>query len=122
MHSGGEVLRVYNCTLYSALYTVLYSTGRLLDAHESLAPTAVSSSHVFGFSSGQRLWALTKRRDDIVVADIEVDMVADMEVDKVVDIEVDIVTDINIDINTEIQFGERVGHGGWLIVPKFFQP
>ena len=71
-----------------------------------------------------------------MVADIEVDMVADMEVDKVVDIEVDIVTDINIDINIdidididinvninmEIQFGERVGHGGWLIWSKLFRP
>ena len=40
----------------------------------------------------------SKHRDDIVVADIEVDkvdMVADMEVD--------------IEIDMEIQFGERVG-------------
>ena len=40
----------------------------------------------------------SKRRDDIVVADMEVDkvdMVADMEVD--------------IEIDMEIQFGERVG-------------
>ena len=44
------------------------------------------------FYRGQPLWALTKRQDNIVVADIvahnvvdmEVDMVADMEVDKVV--------------------------------------
>ena len=28
----------------------------------------------------------------------------------------------DIDINMEIQFGERVGHGGWLIGPKLFQP
>ena len=27
-----------------------------------------------------------------------------------------------IDINMEIQFGERVGHGGWLIGPKLFWP
>ena len=39
-------------------------------------------------------------------------MVADMEVDKVAD----------IDIDMEIQFGERVGHGGWLIGPKLFDP
>ena len=37
----------------------------------------------FGFPFCQRLWALTKRRDDIVVADMEVDMVTDMEMDKV---------------------------------------
>ena len=30
------------------------------------------------------------------------------------------VADINI--NMEIQFGERVGHGGWLIGPKLFRP
>ena len=50
----------------------------------------------------------SKHRDDIVVANIEVDkvdMVADMEVD--------------IEIDMEIQFGERVG---WLIGPKLVQP
>ena len=47
-----------------------------------------------------------------------------MEVDMVADMEVDMVADINIDIkiNMEIQFGERVGHGGWLIGPKLFRP
>ena len=30
--------------------------------------------------------------------------------------------DINININMEIQFGERVGHGSWLIGPKLFWP
>ena len=39
-------------------------------------------------------------------------MVADIEVDKVAD----------IDIDMEIQFGERVGHRGWLIGPKLFGP
>ena len=50
----------------------------------------------------------SKHRDDIVVANIEVDkvdMVADMEVD--------------IEIDMEIQFGERVG---WWIGPKLVQP
>ena len=42
--------------------------------------------------------------------------VADMEVDMVADI------DIDININMEIQFGERVGHGGWLIGPKLLRP
>ena len=37
-----------------------------------------SVSYNFGFPFCQRLWALAKRRDDIVVADMEVDMVADM--------------------------------------------
>ena len=59
-------------------------------------------------------------------ADKKVGMVADMEVGKMADIEVDMVAEINIDIdikiNMEILFGERVGHGGWLIGPKFFRP
>ena len=40
------------------------------------------------------------------------DMVADMLTDK----------KINIGINMEIQFGERVGHGGWLTGLKLFRP
>ena len=44
------------------------------------------------------------------MADMELDMVTDMEVD------------IEVDMETKIQFGERVGHGGWLIRPKLFQP
>ena len=53
----------------------------VLDAE---APTPVSLSvrksegHTFGFPFCQRLWAIAKRRDDIVVADMEVDMVDDM--------------------------------------------
>ena len=59
-----------------------------------------------------------------MVSDMEVDKVADIEVDIVADMEVDMVSDIKIDIhiNMEIQFGERVGHGGWLIGPKLFRP
>ena len=48
-----------------------------------------------------------------MMANLEVDKVADMEVDTL-----DMVADI--DINMEIQFGERVGHGGWLIGLKLF--
>ena len=51
---------------------------------------------------------------------MELDMVAYVEIDKVADIEVDMVADIDIDM--EIQFGERFGHGGWLIGPKLFRP
>ena len=53
----------------------------VLDAE---APTPVSLSvrksegHTFGFPFCQRLWDLTKRQDDIVVADTELDMVADI--------------------------------------------
>ena len=41
-----------------------------------------------------------------------------MEVDKVADNEVEVVADMemDIDIDMEIQFGERVGHGAWLMV------
>ena len=41
------------------------------------------SVKIFGFPFCQRHWDLTKRRDNIAVADMEVDMVANMEVDKV---------------------------------------
>ena len=37
----------------------------------------VGLSHLFGFPFCQRLWALTKLRDDIVVADMEVHIVAE---------------------------------------------
>ena len=48
------------------------------------------------------------------------EMLADMEVDKMADMEVDLGMVADIDINMEIQFGERVGHGGWLIGLKLF--
>ena len=50
------------------------------------------------------------------------DMVADMEVDKVADKVAENKEKIDIDINTEIQFGERFGHGGWLVWTKLFRP
>ena len=81
----------------------------------SLTPTPVSPSsvspsavrHTFGFPFCQRLWALTKHRDNIVVADMEVHIVADMEVDKVAhmasdkkkmsDMEMDLEADMEVD-------------------------
>ena len=36
----------------------------------------------------------------------------DTDTNKVADIEVDMVADMEIDM-VDIQFGERVGHGGW---------
>ena len=36
--------------------------------------------------------------------------------------ELDMFADIDFNINMEIQFGERVGHEGWLIEPKLFRP
>ena len=49
--------------------------------------------HTFGFPLCQRLWDLTNRRDDIVVANMVADMVANMEVDKMADI----VADMGVD-------------------------
>ena len=52
--------------------------------------------HTFGFPFCQPLWALTKRLDDIVVADtvaiMELNMVADMEVDNVATVNKDVAT------------------------------
>ena len=84
------------------LHTCIYFVKHMyfLSFLDVQAPTPVS------------LWALTKRRDNIVLADMVADMVADIEEDKVADMEVNMVADINIDIDMEIQIGERVGHGG----------
>ena len=68
---------------------------QFLDTQVSLAPTSVRPSvsksvcDSFGFSFCQRPSDLTKRLDDIVVADMVVDMAADMEVHMLADIEVD---------------------------------
>ena len=43
------------------------------------------SQYTFGFPFCQCPWNLTKRRDDIAVADMEVHMAVDMEVDMVAD-------------------------------------
>ena len=50
-----------------------------LDEQTSLAPTPVSKfvRHTFGFIFCQGLWDLTKRQDNIVVADMVADMMAD---------------------------------------------
>ena len=56
-------------------------------------------------------------------------MVADVEMDKVADMFADIVAEKGRYSITQFgkkkkgtQFGERVGHGGWLIRPKLFRP
>ena len=91
-------------------------------------------TNTFEFPFCQRLWALTKHQDNILVANMEVDIVAEMEVDMVadiniiinininIDINIDINTNIDININMEIQLGKRDGHRGWLIGPKLFDP
>ena len=55
-------------------------------------------SGTFGFLFCQRLWALTKRRDDIVVADMVANIVADMDVDMVADNDVDMVANMEVDV------------------------
>ena len=53
------------------------------------------------------------------------DLAADMEVDKVADMFADIVAKKGTYFGKKkkgTQFGERVGHRGWLIGPKFFRP
>ena len=49
--------------------------------------------HTFGIPFCQRLWGLTKRQDDIALAD----MVADMEVDMVAEMEGDMVAEMKED-------------------------
>ena len=57
-----------------------------------------------------------------MAADIEVHMVAHMEVDKVADMAKLRVPNLARRRRKGTQFGERVGHGGWLIGPKLFRP
>ena len=68
--------------------------------HLKHLPRSVRPSvrHTFGF----RLWALTKRHDDIVVADMVADMVGDMEVDMVANMEVFKVADMVADTDFSI--------------------
>ena len=55
----------------------------------------------FGFPFCQRLWDLTKRRDDIAVADMVADISADMEVHMVADMGVDKVADMVADMEVD---------------------
>ena len=61
-----------------------------------------------------------------MVADMVVDKVADMVADVVADMKRDKVADIVADLEMNkfvmLQFGERVGHGDWLIWTKLFDP
>ena len=62
-----------------------------------------------------------------MVSDMEVDKVADKVAYMVADMFAKMVADKKkrknyINISMEIQFGERVGHKGWLIRPKLFRP
>ena len=80
---------------------VIYVSTCFLDTQVSLAPTSVSPPSVrrpwYFRISIQCLRALTKRRDDIVVADMVADMAADMEVHMMADMNMDKVADMVAD-------------------------
>ena len=81
--------------------------------------------HTFGFPFCQRLWALTKRWDDIVVADIEVDMVADMAVDMVAELDVDMVADMEVDMVADMEVNmvsDKFFQAEPFVSPNFFKP
>ena len=70
-----------------AIHHYPHKTKLTLDTQVSLAPSPVSLSvGPFGFPFCQHLWDLTKRRDDIAVAnmaaDMQMHMVADMAADE----------------------------------------
>ena len=83
-----------------------------LDTKVYLAPIPASPSvsDTFGVPFCQRLWDLTKRRDNIAMAAMVAEMAADMEVHKVADKVADKVA------------GMVAGHGCWLIGLKLFRP
>ena len=68
----------------------------------------------------------TSQSDDIVVAymvaDMAANMAADMEVDEVANKKEEKKGHAKKRRRKGTQFGERVGHGGWLIGPKPFRP
>ena len=80
-----------------------------------------SARQNFGFPFCQRFWALTKRRDDIVVAigvgilavEIKMDMVADMEVEMVADMDVDMVDDMMVDMVADMEIDKMADMEGW---------
>ena len=93
--------RLHNPTLHNILaFKENVLNGKFKSFHRSkyvFRHASVSSTY-----RGQPLWALTKRQDNIVVADIVAHNVVDMEVDKVADIAAD-----------KKNIGRHgVGHGG----------
>ena len=71
--------------------------------------------HTLGFPFCQHLWALTKGRDNIVVANMEVNMVADMELGKVnvmmAEMEVDMVAGHHHFCNPKLFQANALGRG-----------
>ena len=65
---------------------------------QSVRPSSSSVRNTFGFPFWRRLWNLTKRQDDIAVADVVADMLADMEVEMVANMVADKVAHIVADM------------------------
>ena len=96
--------RLHNPTLHNILaFKENVLNGKFKSFHRSkyvFRHASVSSTY-----RGQPLWALTKRQDSNVVADIVADNVVDMEVDKVADIAADkkILADMELDMVTDME-------------------
>ena len=84
--NGGAWSSVFRCASVSIKDSLLST------------PVIPSFCHIFGFPFCQRLWALTKHRDDSVVGDMVDDMVGDKEVHMVADMEVEKVADMVADM------------------------
>ena len=98
--NGGAWSSVFRCASVSIKDSLLST------------PVIPSFCHIFGFPFCQRLWALTKHRDDSVVGDMVDDMVGDKEVHMVADMEVDKVADMVADMAADKKKGRHwVGHG-----------
>ena len=87
--NGGAWSSVFRCASVSIKDSLLST------------PVIPSFCHIFGFPFCQRLWALTKHRDDSMVGDMVDDMVGDKEVHMVADMEVDKVDHMEADKKRE---------------------
>ena len=101
--------RLHNPTLHNILaFKENVLNGKFKSFHRSkyvFRHASVSSTY-----RGQPLWALTKRQDNIVVADIVAHNVVDMEVDKVADIAADkkILADMELDMVADMEVDKVV--------------
>ena len=62
----------------SILNEHVFNAMPMVHLPRSVHRPSMTDRHTFGFPLCQRLWALIKRRHDIMLADMEVHMVADM--------------------------------------------
>ena len=85
----GEVIQ------WAKVSILIFRHGSVSNTYPGLS---VRRRHTFGFPFCRRLCDLTKRRDDIAVADMAADTAANMEVHMVADTEVDKVADMVADM------------------------